>query len=72
MNYLRVEDKDGLVRDCETNAIINIDMDSYNKYIQTYKNKLKEKERIDKLENNLNEIKSDIEEIKSLLKGIIK
>ena len=39
MNYLRVEDKDGLVRDCETNAILNTDMSAYNEYVRNYQSK---------------------------------
>lgn len=68
MKYLRVEDKDGLVRDCETNAILNVDMESYNQYVRNYQNKLKENRRIQDLENKIGDIKSDIDEIKTLLR----
>lgn len=68
MKYLKVENKDGLVRDCSTNAILNVDMDSYNQYVQNYQNKLKESKKIQDLEDNVNDIKSDIDEIKILLR----
>lgn len=67
MKYLKVENKDGLVRDCSTNAILNVDMDSYNQYVQNYQNKLKESKKIQDLEDKVNNIKSDIDEIKILL-----
>ena len=68
MKYLKVENKDGLVRDCSTNAILNIDIDSYNQYVQNYQNKLKESKKIQGLEDKVNDIKSDIDEIKILLR----
>ena len=39
MKYLKVENNDSLVRDCETNAILNTDINAYNQYVMTYKNK---------------------------------
>ena len=72
MNYLRVEDKDGLVRDCETNAILNTDTNAYNEYVRNYQSKLKENKRIQDLENKIGDIKSDIDEIKNLLKEFLK
>jgi len=72
MNYLRVEDKDGLVRDCETNAILNTDTNAYNEYVRNYQTKLKENKRIEDLENKIGDIKSDIDEIKNLLKEFSK
>ena len=72
MKYLKVEDKDGLVRDCETNAILNTDMNAYNEYLRNYQSKLKENKRIQDLENKIGDIKSDIDEIKNLLKEFLK
>lgn len=72
MKYLKVENKDGLVRDCSTNAILNIDIDSYNQYVQNYQNKLKESKKIQDLENKIGDIKSDLNEIKTLLKEFLK
>jgi len=72
MSYLRVEDKDGLVRDIDTKAILNTDMNAYNDYVRNYQTKLKENKRLEDLENNMSTIKSDIDEIKTLLKEILK
>ena len=70
MDLIKVQDKDGLVRDKNSNAILNVDTQSYDQYVQTYKNKLSEKKRIDDMENKMIEIKSDIDEIKSLLRNL--
>ena len=72
MKYLKVENNDSLVRDCETNAILNTDINAYNQYVMNYKNKLKENKRIEDLEDKIGDIKSDIDEIKNLLKEFLK
>lgn len=59
-----VEGHKGLFRDEETNAIINCNNFEYQEYIKLKNIKLNEKNEIDR-------IKSDIEEIKSALKFLI-
>ena len=49
MDYKKVEGHPGLVRDLESNAVINNDKTAYQNYIQLRDQKLKEKERLDKL-----------------------
>ena len=70
MGYLRVEDKDGLVRDTETKAILNTNTDAYNEYVRNYMSKLKENKKIKDLENEIVSVKNDLEEIKMLLRGL--
>lgn len=59
-----VEGHPNLYRDEKTGAIINCDNLSYNQYIRTVNNRYNQKLEIEK-------IKSDIDEIKFLLKEII-
>ncbi len=59
-----IKDNGGLFRDEKTNAVLNCNDKEYNDYIKLKNKKLTEKEEIDSL-------KSDIEEIKSALKIII-
>jgi len=63
-NMIPVEGFKNLYRDETTGAIINYDNFGYNQYLSLRNKKQKEKEEIDKLKN-------DIEEIKSLLKEFI-
>lgn len=63
MDYKKVEGHPGLVRDLETNAIINNDKSAYQNYVQLREQKLKEKERLDKLENEVGEIKSLLQKL---------
>ncbi len=62
--YKKVEGHSSLVRDTENGAVINNDSTSYQNYIAMREQKLKEKERIDNIEE-------EIVEIKSLLKDLI-
>ena len=63
MDYKKVEGHPGLIRDLETNAIINNDKSAYQNYVQLREQKLKEKERLDKLENEVGEIKSLLQKL---------
>ena len=55
--YFKVEGHSFLVRDSQTNAIVNRDKQGYDSYKNLRKAKGREKERIDRLENDVNEIK---------------
>lgn len=48
----------GLYRDDNTNAIINTDDSSYNEYLKSKNRLIENQKRIDKLENEISEIKS--------------
>ena len=72
MEYIKVKDKDNLVRDSYSNGIVNTDIDGYRAYIQNYKKAYNDSQRIKDLENNVNEIKNDLSEIKDLLRNLSK
>jgi hypothetical protein len=72
MNYIPVQDKNHLKRDLTTNAIINTDHESYASYVETYKQKYNEKQRIQHLESEMETIKGDLSEIKSLILSLVK
>lgn len=63
-NYIPVEGNPGLVRDSATGAIINIDKSKAAKAKKARESILKEKEEIQ-------ELKNDVAEIKSLLKQLL-
>ena len=70
MNLIPVEGENNLFRDISTSAIVNTNQSEYQAYLAKKKIQEKEKDRINGLENDLNSIKSDIEEIKILLKNL--
>ncbi len=58
MKYKQVEGENNLFRDTETGAIINTDRSAFVAYKNRRQQKLKEMGRIEKLENEIDEIKS--------------
>ena len=71
MTYKKVKDKDGLIRDEDTNAVINVDHTAYQNYVQQYKNKYNEIKRMKDYESQLSELKGEINEIKDMLSQIV-
>ena len=65
MNHLKVKDNDHLYRDTNTGAIINTDRSSFEKY-------KKSRQKFQNMEQELDYVKSEISEIKFLLKQIVK
>jgi len=63
-NLIKVKDHPHLYRDADTGAIINCDDIAYDRYMNRVKRKNSEKEE-------LNNMKKDIEEIKNLLKDFL-
>jgi hypothetical protein len=70
MDFLKVEGHSNLVRDKKTNSIINTNMIEYDEYIARKFTKNEEKQKIQKIETEISNIKDDLEEIKNLLRGI--
>jgi hypothetical protein len=71
MEYTKIEGQPNLIRDTNTNSIINMDSDDYSRYLQTIKLKQGERSKIETIESDLNNIKDEINEIKILLQKLI-
>lgn len=69
-NYAKVDGHENLIRDLETNAIINTDSIAVNHYDNNKNLKKSQKKEIENLKNEVSNIKSSVEEIKDLLKKI--
>lgn len=67
MTYLKVKDKDHLIRDINSNAIINTDEIEYKNYVNNYIRQLNSKNKLETLQNQVDEIKGDVKEIKDLI-----
>ena len=65
-----VEGKDGWFRDPDSNAIVNAKTSDYDKYMATYNKRQKEISEKKALQNDVSELKSEISEIKALLKTL--
>lgn len=69
-NLIPVENNKFLKRDLNSNAVVNVDKNSYHAYKQAKKIRSNENERIENLEIELKNIKNNIDEIKQLLINI--
>jgi hypothetical protein len=69
-NYARVEGHSNLVRDLNSNAIINTDNTELIQYNKIKQNRENQSKRISNIESELSELKSSIDEIKELLRAI--
>ena len=58
MNFKQVEGRSDLFRDDDSGAIVNTDRSAYLAYKAQQKQRLNEMGRIDKLQNEIDEIKS--------------
>ena len=60
-----------MVRDPSTNCIINTSQSEYDQYLARRKQKKSEHVRVDSMEQDLSDLKGEINEIKSLLKELV-
>jgi len=67
MNAVKIENKENLVRDMNTGAILNTDIDAFN----LYKREKELKEQTKRNTNEINKIKGDLSEIKYMLKELL-
>ena len=70
-NYIPVEGNSDLVRDPDTNQIINTNTTAYEQYISRRKQRKLEKEKYLTIEGDLASLKNEMNEIKSLLKELV-
>jgi len=69
--YVKVSGHSDLVRDPETNSIINKNKSEYNEYMMRKNIKSEENQKVQTIEDEVASIKSDVNEIKSLLRELI-
>ena len=69
---LKVDGHTHLVRDVNSNAIINTNTSDYQLYMKRVKVREKEADKLRNVVKEINNIKSEIREIKDLIKKIVK
>ena len=67
---MKVKGHTHLIRDPETNSIINTNSMEYNEYLLKRESKKQENQKIQNLEEDLDNIKDDLNEIKNLLRNL--
>ena len=70
MKHLNVKGHVDLVRENNSNAILNTNDSEYENYIQSRAKRKQKTNRIDNMEDDLKSLKDDINEIKTLLRAL--
>ena len=63
-DYSKIENEDTLIRDNVSKAVINTDADGYNAYMNKKRNTIKQ-------QKEFNDLKSEVTELKDLVKILI-
>ena len=69
--YLKVESDVSLVRDMDSNAIVSKNKTEFDKFLKLSRKKYEEKRKFDQMRGDLDSLKQDMDEIKTLLKNIM-
>lgn len=67
MSYIKVEGHSELVREQNSHAVINTDTTAYNSYMRMMENKKKQRDQLRDAVREINSLKCEMHEIKSLL-----
>ena len=69
--YVKVKSDVSLVRDVDSNAIISRNQSEFDKFIKLSEEKYAEKKKFDNMRSDLDSLKQDMDEIKTLLRNIM-
>ena len=72
MNQYKVDGNGDLARDPETNSIINVNSSEYEQYLSRRDIKSKKNQKVQTIEEDLGKMKDEIQEIKLLLKELLR
>tara|TARA_Y100000992_G_scaffold207239_1_gene141877 strand:- start:198 stop:422 length:225 start_codon:yes stop_codon:yes gene_type:complete len=71
MEFYEMKGNKDLARDPETNAIINVNTLEYTQYLSRRDVKTEKNQKVQTMEEDLANVKSELNEIKSLLKELL-
>ena len=69
--HIKVKSDVSLVRDIDSNAIISKNQSEFDKFLKLSQKKYEEKKKFDDMRSDLDSLKQDMNEIKTLLKNIM-
>jgi hypothetical protein len=70
--FIKVEGHSNLVRDTYSNGIVNTNVSEYQIYMQRVKNREKQGDQIRNAVKEINTLKTELREIKNLIKELVK
>tara|TARA_B100000029_G_scaffold493531_1_gene556177 strand:- start:407 stop:631 length:225 start_codon:yes stop_codon:yes gene_type:complete len=71
MDNYKINGNRDLARDPDTNAIVNVNSLDYERYIAMRNAKNQKNKVVDNIEEDINDLRGEINEIKSLLKELV-
>ena len=71
MDYVKVKDHDHLMRNTQSNCIVNTNKPEYEEYLTRRKLKKNEKNKVDNLERDISTLRNEITEIKDMLRSLV-
>ena len=71
MNFYELDGHKDLARDPSTNAVLNVNSLEYQQYLARREVKSEKNDKIQNIEDDFDNMKSELNEIKSLLKELI-
>ena len=71
MDYVKLKDNEHLIRNTNSNCIVNTNKSEYEEYITRRKLKKSEKNKVDNLERDISTLRNEITEIKDLLRSLV-
>ena len=71
MDFYELEGNKDLARDPQTNAIVNVNSLDYTQYLSTKNVKSEKNQKLQTVEQDLANVKGELDEIKSLLKELL-
>ena len=69
--HIKVKSDVSLVRDVDSNAIISKNQSEFDKFLKLSQKKYEEKKKFDDMRSDLDSLKQDMDEIKTLLRNIM-
>lgn len=70
--FVNIEGKQGLVRDISSGAILNVNRSDYENYLTKKKQAVEQKQQLAQQQDDINNIKNELADIKDLLKTLIR
>lgn len=68
---MKIKGHPDMVRDASSGAVVNKNTQEYNQYVESYRKRQMERAKVSNMEDELSELRSEISEIKDLLKQLI-
>ena len=71
MEFIKVKDNEHLIRNANSNCIVNTNKAEYEEYLTRRKLKKSEKNKVENIERDISTLRNEITEIKDMLRSLV-